>query len=382
MDKPILPLFRLEERESDVLGEENIFYSAKGWTRKMKNKTERNTDEKITRFRSFFSGLSNVYGTYDLKTGRARQVKEPVTNEVLLAHLAGRQPYGVYLLVKDRTRAVAVDFDTKDRTAPSDFAARAKHYGLSAYIERSKSKGYHVWIFFDENGVQALKARMVVQHILEETEHPQTEIFPKQDKLGGDMRYGNFINAPLFGPLVLQGKTAFVEPTAFIPYPDQWSFLESVKNTREQALDDVIEMNDLTPIKVKQPLAHSSKKVGEGAFGLPPCAIKMLRDGVSQFQRVGCFRLAVHFKRLGLPYDMAVAALKTWALKNRPFNGKEVIRESEILAQTSYAYDHTYSGYGCNSAAIAHFCETTCSVKQWNESQKRISSDKGSRSFK
>ena len=343
----------------------------------MDHRTERNTGEKITIFRSFFSGLSNAYGTYDLKTGRARQVKEPVTNEVLLAHLTGRQPYGVYLLVKDRTRSIAVDFDTKDQTAPSDFVTRALHYGLSTYIERSKSKGYHVWIFFHEQGVLALKARLVVQHILEEIEHPQTEVFPKQDQLSGDILYGNFINAPLFGPLVFEGKTAFVEPTSFIPYPDQWGFLESVKKIKEQALDDVIELNDLTPKKVHQPSVSSSKKVGEGTFGLPPCAIKMFRDGVSQFQRVGCFRLAVHLKRMGLPFDLAVAALKTWALKNRPVNGKGVIRESEILVQTSYAYKHAYSGYGCNSAAIEYFCEPTCSVRQWNKSKKRIPYGKG-----
>jgi hypothetical protein len=343
----------------------------------MGHRTERNTGEKITIFRSFFSGLSDVYGTYDLKTGRARQVKEPVTNQVLLSHLTGKRPYGVYLLLKDRIRAIAVDFDTKDRTAPSDFVASAKHYGISAYIECSKSKGYHVWIFFYEHGVLAIKARLVVQHILEEIEHTQTEVFPKQDQLNGDILYGNFINAPLFGPLVLEGKTTFVEPTGFIPYPDQWEFLESVERSSGQALEEVIELNELTPEKVHQLSVPSSKKVGEGAFGLPPCAIKMLQDGVSQFQRVGCFRLAIHFKRLGVPYDVAVVALKTWALKNRPFNGKGVIRESEILAQTSYAYDHAYSGYGCNSAAIEHFCETTCSVRQWNESKKRIPYGKG-----
>lgn len=346
----------------------------------MDRRTKRNTEDKITIFRAFFSGLENVYGTYDLKTGRARQVKAPVTDEVLLAHLTGKQPYGVYLLVEDRICAIAADFDTKDRTAPSDFVNRAKHYGISAYIERSKSKGYHVWIFFDQRAVPAFKARRVVQHILEEIEQPQTEIFPKQDQLSGDMRYGNFINAPLFGPLVLEGKTAFVEPTGFIPYPDQWNFLASTEETSEQALNDVIELNDLTPNKVQQPLASSSKKVGDGTSGLPPCAQKMLQNGVSQYQRVGCFRLAVHFKRLGLSFDLAVSALKTWALKNKPVNGQEVIRDSEILAQTSYAYGHAYSGYGCGSPAIQPFCETACSVRQWKESKKHISSGENSKS--
>jgi len=333
------------------------------------NKNKWTNGEKVALFKSCFSGLFEVYGTYDSVSGRACQVKAPVTDRVLFDHLTGKKPYGVYLLVKDRTRAIAVDFDTKDRTAPSDFVTRATHYGLFAYIERSKSKGYHVWIFFHEQGVLAQKARMVVQHILKEIEQPQTEIFPKQDQLGADMRYGNFINAPLFGPLVLEGKTAFVTPADFRPYLNQWEFLEAIERTSEHTLDEVIEINDLSPKLEIHSSEHSSKKAGDGAFALPPCAVKMFRDGVSQFQRVGCFRLAVHLKRLGLPFDLAVAALKTWALKNRPVNGKEVIKESEIMAQASYAYDHAYSGYGCNSAAISHFCETTCSVREWRKTQ-------------
>jgi len=325
----------------------------------------RSTAEKLALFRSCFSGLSDVYGTYDLSSGRASQVKAPVTDRVILAHLTGRKPYGVYLLVKDRTRAIAVDFDTPDRLPPSEFVARAQHYGLSAYIERSKSKGYHVWIFFDENGVPARKARLVVQHILEEIEQPQTEVFPKQDRLEDRVRYGNFINAPLFGPLVLEGKTAFVGPRDFQPFPDQWEFLESVERSDEHALDDILAINALSaPTEVPYP-SDVSDKNGKGSFTLPPCAVRMLQDGVSEFQRVGCFRLAVHLKRVGLPYDLAVAALKTWALKNRPAHGKGVIRDDEIVSQVSCAYKGTYLGYGCESPSVQPYCADNCPVLKW-----------------
>ena len=341
----------------------------------MLGRHERKTEDKIRLFRSFFSGLPQVYGTYDLKTGRARQVKEQITNEVLLAHLTGKQSYGVYLLVKDRTRAIAVDFDTRDRTAPSEFVARASHYDLSAYIECSKSKGFHAWIFFDKQGVIARKARLVVQHILEEIEQPQTEIFPKQDEISANMRYGNFINTPLFGGLVPKGKTVFVDPATFSPYPDQWDLLESAKRHNESALNEIIEINDLSEAPQHQSPIPNPENGNRGTFSLPPCAQKMLRDGMSQFQRVGCFRLAVHFKRVGLPYDLAVAVLKTWAKKNRPANGKEVIREPEIQSQTSYAYEHPYSGYGCQSPAIEPYCEASCPVKKWREEKKASSSE-------
>ncbi|RLC28583.1 hypothetical protein DRH13_06915, partial [Candidatus Woesebacteria bacterium] len=76
-----------------------------------KSNTNKRTREKIALFRSFFTGLSNVYGTYNPETGRPRQVKEKVTNDTILSHLKGKRPYGVYLLYGDRTRAIAVDFD-------------------------------------------------------------------------------------------------------------------------------------------------------------------------------------------------------------------------------------------------------------------------------
>jgi hypothetical protein len=66
---------------------------------------------------------------------------------------------------------------------------------------------------------------------------------------------------------------------------------------------------------------------------------------------------------------VAVAALKTWALKNKPANGNGIIRDSEIISQTSYAYNKSYAGYGCDSEAIKPFCEPSCPVKQWRESK-------------
>jgi len=54
----------------------------------------------------------------------------------------------------------------------------------------------------------------------------------------------------------------------------------------------------------------------------------------------------------------------TWALKNKPMNGKRVIGEAEIRSQASYAYDHSYAGFGCNSPAIEPFCDPSCSLRQ------------------
>lgn len=119
----------------------------------------------------------------------------------MLHHLRGIEPYGVYLLVRDRTRAVVVDFDDEDTHPPLRFIRQAGRSGLHAYLERSKRKGWHVWLFMELPGVNAAKARLVVKSILDDIGGPATEVFPKQDRLAGITRYGNFINAPLLESL-------------------------------------------------------------------------------------------------------------------------------------------------------------------------------------
>lgn len=330
------------------------------------------TADKIALFRSFFSGLTQVYGTYDPTNGRSWQEKKPVTDRIVLSHLKGMQPYGVYLLDGDNTSAIAVDFDTPDRFPPLEFVNAARHYQLPAYIERSKSKGFHVWIFFNKGGVKAFKARLVVQNILEEIEYPQTEIFPKQDFLDQRASYGNFINTPLFGGLVPRGKTVFVNPHTLIPYPDQWSFLDSIERVSERVLDAIIEMNDLAiPPTQSKSSSHHSDTVYDNKFCLPLCAQKMLRDGVTRYQRVACFRLAVHLKRQGLPLDVTVAALKEWSLKNQPAGGKRVITEREIVDQASCAYSRNYRGYGCQSEAVSPFCDSECPIHAYRISKNK-----------
>ena len=92
-------------------------------------KVKRTAVEKIRIYKGLFTGLPHVYGTYDTKTGRVRQAKEPVTEQVIRAHLSGKRSYGVYLLVGERTGALAVDFDQYELSAPMASVARAMRYG-------------------------------------------------------------------------------------------------------------------------------------------------------------------------------------------------------------------------------------------------------------
>lgn len=325
----------------------------------------RTTAEKIDLFRSFFMGLPHFYGTYDPDSGRTWQEKKPVTEEVILNHLKGRRPYGVYLLMKDTIRAMVADFDHHDPKKPLEFIQTARHFQLPAYLETSKSKGFHVWVFFQKSGVKAFKARLVAAAILDQIDSRTTEIFPKQDLLDSRAVFGNFIYAPLFGRLVPEGKTVFVDPETLEPCKNQWDFIESIKRVDENALDNIIEINNLVHPKntEKQPDRAANSRTAF-TISLPPCFQKILQDGVSRYQRTSCFRLAVQLKRIGLPFDIAIAALITWSLKNKPEEGKQIITDREIIEQATSAYQKPYQSYGCETAEIQPFCQPGCFVKR------------------
>lgn len=321
-----------------------------------------NTREKVALFRQRFSGLDHVYGTYDVRTGHAYQVKQPVTDDVLLRHITGRQPYGVFLLRGDRTRATVVDIDRPEAGLVLEFVNQARHYGLPVNVERSKRRGWHAWMFSEESGVPAWKARLVVRAVLGDIEQPAFEVFPKQDTLTRGASYGNFIHAPLFGRLVPQGRTVFVDPARNLePYPDQWQVLQGVELLTEALLDQIIEINELQPSE-QPPQGTPSLPTGpsDRTWGLPRCAQCMLIEGVMENQRVACFWLAVQFKKAGIPQDIAVASLVAWSAKNRPRDGRRIITPNEVAAQVSYAYSRSYRGCGCESAAVRPFCNNRC----------------------
>lgn len=321
----------------------------------------RTTAEKINLFRSCFAGLTHVYGTYDPESKRSWQEKKTVTAETILAHLSGRRHYGVYLLVNDTIRAIAADFDHHDPTKPLEFIQAANHYGLAAYLEVSKSKGFHVWMFFQEDGVKAHKARLVVKAILDEIEASHTEIFPKQDSLEARASFGNFIYTPLFGRLVPEGRTVFVDPASLRPPENQWDLLEAVHKVQESSLDEIIQINGFSQATGAQGRTSDAGKAPlVSGSALPPCIQTMLQNGVQRFQRSSCFRLAVQLRRVGLPFDATVSVLRTWSLKNKPDKGQRIITDREIIEQASCAYQKYYQAYGCESAEMKPFCHAEC----------------------
>ena len=338
------------------------------------SRTHNTSPNKIKLFMDLFVGIDSAYGTVHPKTGNHWIVKSKVSEQVIHEHLSGTRLFASFLLKVDKTKAIAVDFDTGNKFDPFDFYAAAKRHGISSYIETSKQKGFHVWCFM-EKPVPASKARRAVRGILSEIGRDEgVEIFPKQDRLDNSRQYGNTINTPLFGALTPKHKTVFVAPESFKPYVDQWHLLSSVEKASEKMLDEVIEnTTDFLHHQVASSCQHAANIVYDN-FSLPPCIQVVLQNGVFQYQKSSCFWLAVHLKNIAFPQDITIAILKVWSKKNTPAMGRKVMKEAGITSQVEYAYKKNYKGFGCTSVALRQFCDKRCRINIWRENQRRQSS--------
>ncbi|HRV72165.1 MAG TPA: DEAD/DEAH box helicase family protein [Thermovirgaceae bacterium] len=236
---------------------------------------ELTSHEKVRLFRSLFRGRSDVFAVrWESSAGRsgyspacgnewkrglcgkpATKCSDcknrdllPLTDQVIFDHLKGKQTIGVYPLVEgDRCFFLAADFDGDEWEEDSlAFITSCRQHDIPAVMEISRSgNGAHVWIFFSEP-VQAVDARYLGAALVSYTclEKRQLSLssydrfFPNQDTLpkGG---FGNLIALPLQKHPRDLKRTLFVDDS-LTPYPDQWSFLGSVKTMTGEELRDAI----------------------------------------------------------------------------------------------------------------------------------------------
>lgn len=140
-----------------------------------------------------FDGRTDIYGV-----AKGHVVRGEVTPRLYLDHLRGglEADLGIYLVRDDDTVTfAAVDIDEPNFELAKEVAEflPTDH----AWIERSRSGNYHVFVFFDEP-LDAWAARAVLKGTVLAVGRPDLEIFPKQDGLLPGM-VGNYISIPWHG---------------------------------------------------------------------------------------------------------------------------------------------------------------------------------------
>lgn len=135
-----------------------------------------------------------------------KNVNKEIFNNLVDKHLLGQTRLGVTPEIKEETGSVffgCIDIDCHDLSIDEKYKLATtiknnlqEEYHLIANIEKSKSKGFHVWVFFS-----CPQSRDFVKGILQDTVNKSTdrkiangeiEVFPKGDK-------GNAVFLPFFG---------------------------------------------------------------------------------------------------------------------------------------------------------------------------------------
>jgi len=97
------------------------------------------------------------------------------------------------------------------------------------------------------------------------------------------------------------------------------------------------------------------------------CWVDHLLSGVRPLFLALASAIAVQLKKTGLPQDIAVVALKAWAAKNRPSDGKRPITDSEVIRQAASVYARNYRACGCGDPAVKAYCEPSCWLRAENQ---------------
>jgi hypothetical protein len=155
----------------------------------------------VDQFAELFQGCNDAYGS---NTGGC--IRKPVTREVWERHLSGGEPIGIYPLVTSYPHHPLIqpivrwgcsDIDVDDVTLALNLYRALRELGLTSWIERSRSKGYHVWVFVTEwVPAETMRNALLVAHQVAGV--PPTEINPKQT---GGVELGNYVRLPFPGHL-------------------------------------------------------------------------------------------------------------------------------------------------------------------------------------
>lgn len=161
---------------------------------------EHASQEDIELMLRLFDGRRDIYGINKgtVERNHKGNWNEVFWEELMKHHLEGVEAadLGVYLVRDDDTVTfAAIDIDEPDLALAQEVAETMP--GECAWIERSRSGNYHVFVFFDEP-LEAYYARAVLRAVIVSVGRPDLEIFPKQDGLREGM-VGNYISIPWHG---------------------------------------------------------------------------------------------------------------------------------------------------------------------------------------
>lgn len=160
----------------------------------------------IVTFNQLFAGRRDVWGAV---YGECR--REPLTHNLWREHLFGAGSIGVYPLVNGNVAWGCSDIDSGYEAigAAVNLHAALRELGIVSWVEITKGKGYHTFVFSDSwVSAETMRRALLLAHQIAEV--PPKEVNPKQT---GDTPkgLGNYVNCPYSRDWVAQGKRVVLD---------------------------------------------------------------------------------------------------------------------------------------------------------------------------
>ncbi len=287
----------------------------------------------------------------------------PITEETLYKHLKGEETIASYQLSEENTiRWMCLDVDLKKGSEDNEEnRQKAKKHTLALgerfrslfgrngfLVERSGSKGWHLWVFFEP--VSAFLAYSVGRWVDEKTPHPMeisVEVYPKQTLVGS---YGSMVKLPL-GVHQKTGVRCFFVNGRFEELEDQWDALANVRTFTEQELKDIISTYNVSLAKT---IRYDTQQIDR--LGALPCITNMMNEGLQEGARdEGMHVLAAWAKRRDIPESIASVMLHAVNEKS-PYPLEENVVDTKLES----AYNADYSDFPCRRAVLDSYCTSQC----------------------
>lgn len=288
----------------------------------------------------------------------------PLTQQDIQEHLDGKQTLGIYQLTEDNTVLWGcIDVDIMKKAEGDDLEAKVKKQTLAVatvlrgligpkfVVEFSGSKGYHIWVLFEEP-TQARFVFSLLRHVVTKVkpiEGISFEVFPKQTALRS---FGNQVKLPL-GIHKKTGKRCLFVNGRFETHKDQHGVLENTPRLNEKELlvllaDNKIEV--ISSIRI-EPNGNQSKS----RTGLP-CMSRLMNEGAGEGNRdLSMFYAASFLRDRGIPYDLGEVVMLELNKKNKP-----PMHEEDVIMKTESAYVTDYSPFPCNRREMDQYCSSEC----------------------
>ena len=262
--------------------------------------------------------------------------------DTLINHLTNEQgpSIGIYPLEGgNRCKWICSDFDTADAEQYAWAYARAwEYYGIQAWVETSRSKGFHVWVFADDwmSGTIARRASLWV-HEMADIE--AVELNPKQELLE-DGGYGNCVRLPYPASAAPGRQTMWDQAGTPIPLGD-WVWQAIELTTPVSQLQRLAAMWKPKERPASSPSTYTGDRTG-GNSGDNAHIVSVFRgetDVKTGERDLVFFTLAKHMKGLGMEMDEALGVVQeVWEEQTED---KATYPFKEAVAKVKRAYGAT-----------------------------------------